>query len=460
MGELPDVAREADLTSISAVLAFFAQQLGARFAALVTMVRGGSVGQLAASFNLELELASGDAVSTVQLPHNGRPAVSAMGIGARLGSPGPAEDGSYTVAAPYEVGGEAGVLLLGYDQRPPLGQSQLLDSVSLPAAFCGLCLHDPDRFAAVIDSLKGSPSSVLAPARTAGGSLAPAFNGARAASHRAPGPHLSIRTLGRTEVECSEAEPNGGWLAQRAGQLLKYMVCRRDEFVSVDECVEALWPEAGIAARNSVRHAVFALRSMLEPNRSERGSSSFVITVGGCYALNRRRVEIDVDEFERLTDPRAKLSLEALERAMAIYADDFLADEPYAEWAFPERERLRERADLALRRLAAAGIESGDYAAAESAAIRLALMWPLDADAHRAQVALCLARGHLSQAQRWYSSFRHRLQRDLEIEPDFTLAHLHNEPLLHARRALAGPVGPAPTGPVGPAASGAAVESR
>jgi two-component SAPR family response regulator len=253
------------------------------------------------------------------------------------------------------------------------------------------------------------------------------------------GPRLRIKALGVTAIESSEGTVKQEWLLRRPCQLLKYLVCRRDEVVSADECVEALWPETRGEGRNSVRQAIFALREMLEPNRGRRGASSFVVTLGGGYALNRHRVEIDIDEFEALITsgpPDVGPSMDALERAMEIYRGDLFSEEHYAEWAFAESERLRELADWALRRLAIARLEAGDLHGAEQAVLRLASMCPLDSRTHCAEIAICIARGDWSQASRWYALYRRRLLRVLGTEPDFSLAGLARAPVSAAIEAL------------------------
>ena len=78
----------------------------------------------------------------------------------------------------------------------------------------------------------------------------------------------------------------------------------------------------------------------------------------GGYELAPGRVWIDADDFEAhaRAGPGRRSQRGAPERAEAAlgeaadaYQGDFLADEPYAEWALPERERLRDLAGQVLR---------------------------------------------------------------------------------------------------------------
>jgi DNA-binding winged helix-turn-helix (wHTH) protein len=101
---------------------------------------------------------------------------------------------------------------------------------------------------------------------------------------------LTIKALGRIRVDSREGPVGGNWLAQRPGQILKYLTCERDRVVQAEEIAEALWPFSGRQALGSVRHYIHALRHKLEPGRSARAGSTFIVTVRGGYAIDRRHV--------------------------------------------------------------------------------------------------------------------------------------------------------------------------
>ena len=156
-------------------------------------------------------------------------------------------------------------------------------------------------------------------------------------------PLMRVRTFGRTRVETDAAPLAGEWLGHRPGQLLKYLVCERGRVVTHEELIEVCWPNAGRAGATSVRQAIHTLRDRLEPGRPKGKPSGYVVARTGGYELTPGRVWIDADDFEA----QARAGLAALQRgaveradaslaaAAAAYAGDFLADEPYAEWALP-----------------------------------------------------------------------------------------------------------------------------
>ena len=119
--------------------------------------------------------------------------------------------------------------------------------------------------------------------------------------------------------------------------------------------------------------------------------------------------------------PRAEA---ALARAAALYRGDFLADEPEAEWALPERARLRTLAGRVFRALAGIRVRAGELDAASELLQRLAELEPLDVEAQRQLLTLLLRRGRRSEAARRYEVVARRFRRAFGEEPGFELAEL------------------------------------
>jgi DNA-binding SARP family transcriptional activator len=245
-------------------------------------------------------------------------------------------------------------------------------------------------------------------------------------------PRLILRALGRTSIETGGEAVAEEWLGHRPGQLLKYLVCERGRVVPLEELIEVFWPTAGRAGAASVRQAIHTLRDRLEPDRPRGKASGYVVARAGGYELAPGRVSIDADDFEA----RARAGLQALQRGAAeraaetlagaarAYGGDFLADEPYAEWALAERERLRDLAAQVLRGLAGICRAAGDDEAVAEHLQRLVELEPLDLEAQRELLVLMLSRGRHSEALRRYELVRRRYKRTFGSEPAFTLADL------------------------------------
>jgi DNA-binding SARP family transcriptional activator len=241
---------------------------------------------------------------------------------------------------------------------------------------------------------------------------------------------LRISTLGAFRVEGARGCVESDWLEQRPGQLLKYLACRRRQLVATDQIADALWPEAAPdEARNRLRYYVHTLREKLEPERARRSPSRFITARRGGYLLDTDHIWLDVDEFQRearaglaafvqgLAEPAAA----HLDAALRLYQGGFLVEDPYAEWAFDEREHLHELVGRALRAQVRIQIQLEHLDAAADYARHLAELEPFDMDVQRMFMDVCLRRGRRSEALRRYSALRKRMLSSFGQEPDFDL---------------------------------------
>jgi DNA-binding SARP family transcriptional activator len=245
---------------------------------------------------------------------------------------------------------------------------------------------------------------------------------------------LRIRSLGPMRLEVGGAVLEGDWLSHRPGQVLKYLIAMRGHPVGSEELLEAFWPQpGGTPAATNVRQAVHALRDRLEPERGRQSPSRYVAgRRGGGYELAAGAVIVDADVFvaaaeaglTALRDGDASRAEAALARAASLYRGDFLADEPDAEWAVPERDRLRTIAGRVLRGLAGLHVRAGELDAASENLQRLADLEPLDIEAQRQMLTLLLRRGRRTEAARRYEVVCRRFRRAFGEEPSFELAEL------------------------------------
>ncbi len=242
------------------------------------------------------------------------------------------------------------------------------------------------------------------------------------------GPQLHVRVLGRTHVQAAEGPLLGPWLRQRPGQLLKLLICNRRGMTHSDELATTFWPHADRKALQNVRYCVHDLRGRLEPGREARRPSSFVIGLDGGYGLDLDRVRVDADEFEQLARTGLAaagagddaLARQALDRAAELYQGPFLADEPYADWALPERDRLHHLACRVLEALVELAVAEGDADAAVGRLQRLSELEPLDESVQRRHLAMLLELGRAGEALRRFkqvqAAWRGALGEDVPFE--------------------------------------------
>lgn len=243
-------------------------------------------------------------------------------------------------------------------------------------------------------------------------------------------PDYRIYALGPLRIDGPNGPLRGDWVEQRPGELLRFLVCARRQIAPADVIAEALWPGARSGGPNTVRHFIHTLRRRLEPGRDCRAAPSAVVCRRGGYGLDPDHVWVDADEFERQAElgaaalrcGRLPAARDHLERALVHYRGDFLCDDPYADWALRERERMRAIACDTLRSLVRLGAESRERRTQHLE--RLAELEPFDDDVHRELIATWLSMGRWSRAARHYDSFRVRLLREFGAVPQFELRQL------------------------------------
>jgi DNA-binding SARP family transcriptional activator len=241
---------------------------------------------------------------------------------------------------------------------------------------------------------------------------------------------LRIYALGNLRLSTGTGSISGDWLGQRAGQLLRYLITQRNNLVPIEVIAEAVWPNASFNTSSTVRHCVYILRNKLEPDRPGGGSGRFVVGRRGGYMLNPSAVTVDVDAFERAANDglesfargEAAVARERLESAVSLYRGDFLSDDPYAEWALVERERLRELVAAPLGALVELTKDQPELALMYLE--RLATLEPFDNDIQHQLISLLVRLGKLSRAVRQYHAFELRLLREFNDGPNFGLSEL------------------------------------
>jgi DNA-binding SARP family transcriptional activator len=238
---------------------------------------------------------------------------------------------------------------------------------------------------------------------------------------------VRIAALGRLSISVRGESRDGDWLQQRPGQILRYLIASREGAQRSEAIANALWPERGPSAIANVRYCIFKLREQLG-ERSDPADSLVARDAAG-YRINLRRVDLDVDVFQakstagitahRRGDVEQAEAL--LGEALALYRGEFLADDPYADWAFSEREYLRALAGKGLAAMAQIALAGGRLVTATDHLLRLAQLEPFDSHVHQMLIEVCLRRGRRTEALRHYHALRARLHRAFGDLPDFEL---------------------------------------
>jgi DNA-binding SARP family transcriptional activator len=253
-------------------------------------------------------------------------------------------------------------------------------------------------------------------------------------------PVLEVRVLGGLDLRRGEerlALPESG----RAQSLLALVLVQGDVALARERLAASLWPDSTDGqARTNLRHLVHTLR---------RASTDLDEYLEVTPQSLRWRWElpcwVDVAAFDAaLARADAQgiseaVELAALREAVDLHAGDLL-EGSYDEWLVEERERLRDRATAASRRLVELLAQEGQTAEAIRRARELVRIDPLHEDGYRVLMRLHDGAGDRAAAVRVFHECSAVLDRELAVEPSAA-----------TRAVYAALVGPVPAGaPGGP----------
>jgi DNA-binding SARP family transcriptional activator len=243
---------------------------------------------------------------------------------------------------------------------------------------------------------------------------------------------VSVHLLGPMSVVIDDV-PIEEWSSARTRSLFGYLLTHRQPWPAREVLMDVFWPEKSPkASRNSLNVAIHGLRRVL----GEAKDVPVIVYSGGTYRLHPDvRLWLDVEEFDKLVD-RGRLhedagetdqATAAYEFAAGLYRGDFLADDPYDDWAALIRERLRLAYLDTLGRLSNLHFNAERYAASADLCQRIIEQDLCREDAYR-RLMRCYSRQgqpHLALIQ--YRACVRALESELGVEPDSATVDLHNQ---------------------------------
>lgn len=242
---------------------------------------------------------------------------------------------------------------------------------------------------------------------------------------------LRVQTLGMFRVWLDgELLPNLVWKREKAQRLFQFLVTTtlndRHMVLPKERICAELWPTLDPQrADRDFKVALNALNDALDPNRSSRSLSSFVVRHGLAYGLDPdARIEIDAERFRVGLKSAARLEHEDLDTAIDAYRDaldryagDYLPDAMYEDWASLERERLQTLYLSGAMRLAALLLHRAGYQETIHLCQSVLMIDRYWEEAYRLTMISHALRGNRPLALRAYEQCRAALADGLELEP-------------------------------------------
>jgi DNA-binding SARP family transcriptional activator/Tfp pilus assembly protein PilF len=224
---------------------------------------------------------------------------------------------------------------------------------------------------------------------------------------------LSIKLLGSFELETSRGPSR---LPKKAQALLSFLALERGRFFSRDLVSTLLWGNSATdQARQSLRQCLTALRNGMGPEYGD-----LLLADGSEVSLsNADRIDVDTETFATLAQSG---KLDDLERAAAIYRDDFLVglyvtSDPFTRWTTIERQRLLAARLELYHRIALMQAKAGRIDDAIASARALLEMDELNEQNHQLLMRLLHGAGQRGAALKQYDRCVEVLRQELDIEP-------------------------------------------
>jgi DNA-binding SARP family transcriptional activator len=251
-------------------------------------------------------------------------------------------------------------------------------------------------------------------------------------------PELAVHLLGSLHAAVDDVAVEN-WPSARCRSLFGYLLTHRDPWPQREVLMEVFWPgSAPEASRNSLNVAIHALRRTLRAMTDV----PLIVYASGVYRISRElRLWLDVDEFGRCVESGRRhqdageidQATRDYEFAGGLYRGDFLADDPYEDWAALTRERLRLAHLDALGRLSNMYFNAGHYTACASLCQRIIERDPCREDAHRRLMRCYSRQGQAHLALMQYRMCARALADELGVETDPATAELHEHIRRHER---------------------------
>lgn len=249
-----------------------------------------------------------------------------------------------------------------------------------------------------------------------------------------PEHHYKIQFFGNMVVYRDGVEiVEKSWQREKARELLIYLYLNQTRFVSKEELMNALWPEATEdSSLRDFKVAYNALLKVLEPSRIPRSESAYVIRKQSMYKLMTNHcITSDLDLFKQfitygLQENNPSFSNEWLSRAIRIYKGELMGDKLKLEWLQALRTEAKYLYMQAIERLAQNFIRLKDFQKTIYWSEQLLKQDETWEEAYRLIMYGNYQLRNRAQAVKWFEKCEKVLKKELNIEPMETTIQMYD----------------------------------
>lgn len=227
------------------------------------------------------------------------------------------------------------------------------------------------------------------------------------------------------------------WGGQKTRSLLKLLLTRPGRAFSRDEILEALWPGAPVeSAERSLRVTISLLRRALEPELKRGSDSRYILSKRPGYLFDRGSgCDVDAWEFEE-HQKRAEAAWRAgnldeavgeCRAALELARGEFLAEDPYEDWAIEARQEWHERQLSVFSMLSECLAQKGLYTEAIEACEDALALDRYSEELHRRLMLYRYCSGEQGRALIVYREYARTLAEQLNTLPSPQLTRLKEQ---------------------------------
>ena len=214
------------------------------------------------------------------------------------------------------------------------------------------------------------------------------------------------------------------WKREKAKELFLYLYLNRQRFVSKEEIMHSLWPNSDDQSMNrDFKVAYNACLKVIEPNRSPRDDSAYVVRKQAMYQLQQTICfSSDVDVFRKcakrgLEEREPGVALQWLLQAADIYKGNLLEDLSSVEWLIQRREELCRLYISVIERIAQNYTRLKEFQNTIDWAEKLIQLDETWEEGYRLLMLAYYYQENRPQAVKWYEKCVRILDAELNIEP-------------------------------------------
>jgi len=234
---------------------------------------------------------------------------------------------------------------------------------------------------------------------------------------------ITLQTLGGFSLQIGSTIISKENLRQRrAGELLVLLLSSPGYALSSDQVTECMCPEKDPkAALDFFHHATSALRRLLEPDLPDRRFPCRYLEVDEerVWLLLPAGSTIDIQEFETAVKQKN------WQKAVNLYAGEFLPTLRYAEWTIPIRQHLSDQYESGLLTLAETKLKQNDPASCLDLSRQTLLHNPWQERAVELGMRAAIQLGDRTAALQMYQRLEKVLAKELGIAPQKELQQLY-----------------------------------